>query len=463
MGELAKYLDKKHPGDYLVFNLSNKNRNVLDYGRLGNQVLEFQPQAPLGYVDDAPGINQTFRIVYTLAFWLAWDAGTVAVLHCNKGIHRSGFVVAAYLLFSGAATSFEDGLAQFSAKRFPPRPQALPLSEAGAGGEEQEEGGGEDDAAVDVNAGLGAMAASLIAAPGGDGGLMPSLRRGGSATGTGTGSVGSGTSVSSLLFTSWRHLMRHMERMIASPPAIPKVHRLVHIILALPGLPGCGGGSGSGGGDGATAFPIVQLYAGERVVFDSQADCVPETDVYFDGGKLIVNVPERSGVVCGDYQLWVRMPPPSRYAYRRTEHPSFGAESSSSTPGGGGRPPAPQALAALPALTDDEDAAGASALETDGEGAGRLQPRGSTGVGPGVTNRGHYRSRAAQLVARVLFHTSTLGAGVESFSCDDADIFHGKLDRKGACATRERPGRRPHRAPYALFVTLCAASIPAGS
>jgi hypothetical protein len=38
IGELVKYLDRVHNGDYCVFNLSNKNRNTIDYSKLHNQV-----------------------------------------------------------------------------------------------------------------------------------------------------------------------------------------------------------------------------------------------------------------------------------------------------------------------------------------------------------------------------------------------------------------------------------------
>jgi hypothetical protein len=60
--QLAAFLDAQHGGDYVIFNMSNKNRNTIDYSRLGgNAVLDFQPFSPAWVVDDAPCFSQTWR------------------------------------------------------------------------------------------------------------------------------------------------------------------------------------------------------------------------------------------------------------------------------------------------------------------------------------------------------------------------------------------------------------------
>ena len=115
--DLVKFLDSKCGGDYLMFNLSNKNRNTINYSQFKNQVLEFLPYCPAGVVDDAPAFGQVFRIMYALKFWMEWGPETVAVLHCNNGIFRTGFIIACFLVYSGVHSTIKEALAAISAKR----------------------------------------------------------------------------------------------------------------------------------------------------------------------------------------------------------------------------------------------------------------------------------------------------------------------------------------------------------
>ena len=144
------------------------------------------------------------------------------------GIYRSGFIVACYLVYSGAAKTIDEGLAQFAAKRFPPKPAPEPIEYAE--GEEGEEGG--EVEGDDVTGGLGLpvgpgmtsalTAAALAASPGG---------------------------LTARLYASWRFLMKHIERALSEPSTIPKVLKLSYIIVALPGL-------ARSEGD----YPVVQIY-----------------------------------------------------------------------------------------------------------------------------------------------------------------------------------------------------------
>lgn len=59
--ELAAYLDGRHPDNYVVFNLSNKTRATLDYGRFHNAVEEYQPYSRTDITDDTPAMGQMFR------------------------------------------------------------------------------------------------------------------------------------------------------------------------------------------------------------------------------------------------------------------------------------------------------------------------------------------------------------------------------------------------------------------
>jgi len=58
---LAGYLDARHADSYTVFNLSNKGRAQLDYGRFHNAVCEFQPYSRTDLTDDTPAMGQIFR------------------------------------------------------------------------------------------------------------------------------------------------------------------------------------------------------------------------------------------------------------------------------------------------------------------------------------------------------------------------------------------------------------------
>lgn len=115
--ELAAYLDKKIGENYLVYNLSNKNRNMIDYSKFHNSVVEFQPFSRSDVVDDTPAMGQIFRICYSLKFWFDWGPETAAVLHCNTGVLRTGFILACYMVYIGEADSVEQALQMFSRAR----------------------------------------------------------------------------------------------------------------------------------------------------------------------------------------------------------------------------------------------------------------------------------------------------------------------------------------------------------
>jgi hypothetical protein len=78
---------------------------------------EYQPYSRVDITDETPAMGQVFRILYTMKFWLEWDASTVLVLHCNTGVMRTGFVLAAYLAYSGEQQSMDAALNFFSEAR----------------------------------------------------------------------------------------------------------------------------------------------------------------------------------------------------------------------------------------------------------------------------------------------------------------------------------------------------------
>jgi hypothetical protein len=176
------------------------------------------------------------------------------------GIYRSGFVVAAYLAYTGAVKSLEEGLVAFAAKRFPPAPAASVVAPAvgnddggeAYGGEEEYDGGG-GEAAGGGGAGVPTTATAGAAAGAGagvsGGGLMTT------APGTFTAeALAAGGGLVARLYPSWRYLGRHVEAALRAPATIPRVHRLSYVIAALPGLPRHEGD-----------HPVLQLYqASER-------------------------------------------------------------------------------------------------------------------------------------------------------------------------------------------------------
>ena len=223
---LAAWLDQKHGGDYLVVNLSNKNRNNIDYGRLGNSVLDFQPFSPPWIVDDAPAFSQTWRIIYSLHFWLAWGSDNVAVLHCNTGVFRSGFIVAAFLMYEGLVGSMEEGLAKFAAAR------------------------GE------------AANAPVLLTPWGDTHPEPPL------------------SFAARMYPSWRYLGGAFDASARAPAAVPKAWLCPFLIFALPGLTNA---------TSSEAMPIVQLLEGAKLLFDSSI-ATEGVHTHWEGDKLIVEL-----------------------------------------------------------------------------------------------------------------------------------------------------------------------------
>lgn len=161
-------------------------------------------------------------------------------------------MVAAYLAYTGAVKSLDDGLAAFAAKRFPPRPAAALLAAAGAdeagsaGGEEEYDGaedeGGDGAAAAAAGALTTAVAGGI--GVGGTGALMSTAP--GSLTAE---ALAAGGGLSGRLYPSWRYLGRHVEAALRAPATIPRVHRLSYVIVALPGLPRHDGD-----------HPVLQLY-----------------------------------------------------------------------------------------------------------------------------------------------------------------------------------------------------------
>lgn len=77
--EMAAFLGQKHSDEYLLLNLSNKNRTSIPYSKFDNRVVEFIPYSRPDLTDDTPCMGEVFRACYCLKFWLEWGAETTVV------------------------------------------------------------------------------------------------------------------------------------------------------------------------------------------------------------------------------------------------------------------------------------------------------------------------------------------------------------------------------------------------
>jgi hypothetical protein len=96
---LSKFLNTRYSDSstYALFNLSTKGRDSIDYTVFRNQVIEFPPITRSDLTDETPSLGEISRFIYSLKLWLTWDEGTIAILFCNTGVHRSSVFAALYL------------------------------------------------------------------------------------------------------------------------------------------------------------------------------------------------------------------------------------------------------------------------------------------------------------------------------------------------------------------------------
>uniref|UniRef100_A0A8C3U259 Tensin 1 n=1 Tax=Catharus ustulatus TaxID=91951 RepID=A0A8C3U259_CATUS len=108
--EVAHMLKSKHGNNYVLFNLSERRRDI---SKLHPKVLDF------GWPDmHTPALEKICSICKAMDTWLNTAAHNVVVLH-NKGNRgRLGVVVAAYMHYSNISASADQALDRFAMKRF---------------------------------------------------------------------------------------------------------------------------------------------------------------------------------------------------------------------------------------------------------------------------------------------------------------------------------------------------------
>lgn len=280
VAELGAFLEQKHGDTFLVCNLSNKNRTQIDYTRFRNSVVEFAPFTRPDLVDDTPAIGEVFRACYCLKFFLEWGPETVLVVHCNNGVFRSGFLLAAFLCYMKQASSMSEALAFFSTKRLEGHINEEVAASGATGLEDGDEAGGsaivggEAGGAESILAGLGVNVGGASGGGAGGGG------GGGGGVGSTFGS-GSALSIGSRMMPSWRFLARQIDHLMSGPAALPKAMKLAFIILNAPGLMRPGDDND----------PVVQIFEGPKLVFDSSKDSPENGGVRWEEGKLLVELP----------------------------------------------------------------------------------------------------------------------------------------------------------------------------
>ncbi|UIZ27742.1 hypothetical protein KXD40_005694 [Peronospora effusa] len=106
---VAMYLNGKHSGHYMIWNLSEE---TYDCTYFDNQVLEFNfPGHP------APPLGLVFKICSSIENWLQADDKNLAAIHCLTGKGRTGTVIACYLAWVGQFSNAMESLEYVAEQR----------------------------------------------------------------------------------------------------------------------------------------------------------------------------------------------------------------------------------------------------------------------------------------------------------------------------------------------------------
>lgn len=108
--ELAHVLQSKHHDKYLLFNLSEKRR---DLNRLNPKVQDF------GWPElHAPPLDKLCSICKAMETWLCADPQHVVVLYCKGSKGKLGVIVSAYMHYSEISAGADQALATLTMQKF---------------------------------------------------------------------------------------------------------------------------------------------------------------------------------------------------------------------------------------------------------------------------------------------------------------------------------------------------------
>ncbi|CAD8189759.1 unnamed protein product [Paramecium pentaurelia] len=109
MSEVQKFLNTRHPNNYMVINLCSERKYKHE---------SFFKVAEFPFDDhQAPPFNLIVEFCTTVHDWLISNPNHVIAVHCKAGKGRTGVMICCYLLYSGKYTSSQDALTYYGLVR----------------------------------------------------------------------------------------------------------------------------------------------------------------------------------------------------------------------------------------------------------------------------------------------------------------------------------------------------------
>lgn len=110
IGEVARFLDTKHPNHYKVYNLCSERTydDTYFHGRVERYLIDDH---------NVPSLKDVVRFATSVREWLAFDPENVIAVHCKGGKGRTGTMICVWLVESGLFESAGDSLNYFGFRR----------------------------------------------------------------------------------------------------------------------------------------------------------------------------------------------------------------------------------------------------------------------------------------------------------------------------------------------------------
>ncbi|XP_011928770.1 PREDICTED: phosphatidylinositol 3,4,5-trisphosphate 3-phosphatase TPTE2 isoform X4 [Cercocebus atys] len=108
--EVVRFLDKKHPNHYRVYNLCSER--AYDPKYFHNRVSRIM-------IDDhnVPTLHEMVVFTKEVNEWMAQDPANIVAIHCKGGKGRTGTMICAFLIASGIFLTAEESLYYFGERR----------------------------------------------------------------------------------------------------------------------------------------------------------------------------------------------------------------------------------------------------------------------------------------------------------------------------------------------------------